>query len=67
MSEIIDELLKSPFTRSYLYNLRRGSSNAKTKRNEEIKELHKTGVSLSEIGRKYGISRQRVFQIINRR
>lgn len=67
MSETIDELLKHPLTRYYLHQIKRGSTLEKKKRNDEINALYKNGVTISEIGRKYGISRQRVFQIIHNR
>lgn len=39
----------------------------KQKRNDEIMDLYKDGCSLAEIGRKYGISRQRVYQITHKK
>lgn len=39
----------------------------KVERNKEIKELRKKGVTLIEIGRRYGISKQRVYCIVNKK
>ena len=38
----------------------------KTDRNNELYELRKQGLTLQEIGKKYGVSRQRVHRIIKR-
>ena len=40
------------------------SKNEVTERNEKIVESHKAGTSLSAIARRYGLSRQRVHQIV---
>jgi len=39
-------------------------SNIKTKRNNEIMRLRNEGWELQEIGKKMGVSKQRVYQII---
>jgi len=36
-------------------------------RNEAIKKLKEKGLSLADIGEVYGITRQRVFQIVNKK
>lgn len=44
---------------------RKNRKNRKIKRNEEIYQLYKAGnISLASLGRKYGISRQRIHQLI---
>lgn len=63
-----DDLRKIPLVR-YSWNeaiLKKKPERAdkKVERNGEIQRLHREGVSISEIGRRYGISRQRVFQIV---
>lgn len=65
MAGIMDEWLKNPLVRYYLYGCKK-RGHKELERNKEIRELHKNGMSLSEIGRKYGISRQRVFQIVKK-
>ncbi len=62
----MDDWLKNPLVRYYLYDYKK-RGHKELKRNDEIRELHKNGMSLSEIGRKHGISRQRVFQIVNKK
>lgn len=37
----------------------------KNERNEEIRRMYEEGVSQTEIGEKFGLSQQRVYQIIN--
>lgn len=63
----IDELLKSPFTCYYVYEAKKRRDIKNRERNNEMKELYRNGMSFADIGRKYGISRQRVFQIVKGR
>lgn len=37
----------------------------KNERNEEIRRMYEEGISQTEIGEKFGLSQQRVYQIIN--
>lgn len=68
MSRTVEELLQDPLTRCYMYEANKYKGfppHNQIGRNEEIKELHRNGWSYAEIGRRFGISRQCVFMIVN--
>ena len=45
-------------------NMKRIPPNAKVERNQKMKEMFMAGKTLEEVGKEFGLSRQRVFQIV---
>ena len=68
MRKIIPDWVTVPETRAHrleVIRVKRPRPDKKEKRNEEMRTQYKDGKTLTELARIYGISRQRVFQIVN--